>query len=56
MKKCPVCNETYMNFNYFCTKDGTALKQFPACKCGEEYHPKDKFCCKCGKKIEREAN
>ena len=58
MKICPVCKETYIDFDktIFCVKDGARLKDFPRCQCGNEYGKNDKYCEFCGKEIGQEVN
>ena len=53
MKVCPTCKSA-MHYadSTFCSQDGARLEEKPTHHCGYEIGPFDKFCPKCGERIE----
>lgn len=46
---CPVCKwTTSLEDANFCAKDGARYMNMPACECGHQVYPNDKFCQECG--------
>jgi predicted amidophosphoribosyltransferase len=51
---CPMCKNTLASGDdKFCYRDGTEMVPRDMCTCGRNLSPHDKYCPKCGKKVER---